>query len=172
MSDTQVDGFLSERRQRFWTCPDFADCAGVTPHKIRAEMRAHQMARKLRSAGFTPHKIHVQTLWISGLCPLVFIVLSSPLGLPLSFLSSVFWLDVMLLWYAVSTLRMVSMDFNIVTSWSDSENLPLQVPGRPSNMSALSFATERVSPATRGRILVSLCHVGQHLSGSFAAPFS
>ena len=59
-----------------------------------------------------------------------------------------------------------------LTRWSDSENLPLQVPGRPSKMSALSFATERVSPETRGRILMSLCHVGQYLSWSFAAPFS
>ena len=149
--------------------------AGFTPHKIRAELPSK--GSEGRCAGFTPHKIHVQTLWISGLChlgqcPLVFIVLSSSLGLPLSFLSSVFWLGVMLLWYAVSTLRMVSVDFNIVTRWSDSKNLPLQVPGRPSKMSALSFATERVSPAIRGRILVSLCHVGQHLSWSFAAPCS
>ena len=36
MYDTEVDGFLSERRQRFWTCPDFPDCAGVPPHKTSA----------------------------------------------------------------------------------------------------------------------------------------
>ena len=140
--------------------------AGFTPHKIRAELPSK--GSEGRCAGFTPHKIHVQTLWISGLCHLgqchlVFIVLSSPLGLPLCFLAGR---------YAIATLRMVFVDFNIVTRWSDSENLPLQVPGRPSKMSALSFATERVSPATRGRILVSLCHVGQHLSWSFAAPCS
>ena len=95
-----------------------------------------------------------------------------------------FWLDVMSClcvaryrhyeWspWTSNIVPVTVLPSSTLTRWSDSENLPLQVPGRPSKMSALLFATERVSPETRGRILVSLCHVGQHLSWSFAAPFS
>ena len=43
--------------------------AGVTSHK-KSELRPHQMARKCEVPVFTPHKIHVETLWISGLCHL------------------------------------------------------------------------------------------------------
>ena len=40
-----------------------------------------------------------------------------------------------------------------LTKWSDSENLPLNMPGRPFRESASSCATEHVSPETRAFML-------------------
>ena len=49
----------------FSPCPGFG---GHLAQKIRADTSSN--ASEVRGAGFTPHKIHVQTLWISGLCHL------------------------------------------------------------------------------------------------------
>ena len=53
--DTRVDGCLSGLSES-WDFPRFFGLCGSTPAQ-KSELRAHQMARKLRSGGFTPHKI-------------------------------------------------------------------------------------------------------------------
>ena len=54
----RVDGCLSGRSE-IWDFPRFFGLCGSTPAQ-KSELRAHQMARKLRSGGFTPHKIRAE----------------------------------------------------------------------------------------------------------------
>ena len=56
--DTRVDGCLSGLSES-WDFPRFFGLCGSTPAQ-KSELRAHQMARKLRSGGFTPHKIRAE----------------------------------------------------------------------------------------------------------------
>ena len=51
---TRVDDLFSN----IGTCPDFRIVREYP--RTKSELRAHQMARKLRSAGFTPHKIRAE----------------------------------------------------------------------------------------------------------------
>ena len=46
---------------KFFTCPDFPDCAGVPPHKIRAELSSNSSQLALRTDGLTPH-FHAELL--------------------------------------------------------------------------------------------------------------
>ena len=68
--DTRVDDLLPGRRLKIldltlWS--RFSGLCGSTPAQ-RSEVRAHQMARKLRSAGFTPQKNPSRALikWLSA----------------------------------------------------------------------------------------------------------
>ena len=49
---------------------DFRSARGDPAQKKKSELRAHQMARNCGVPGSLRTKIHVQTLWISGLCHL------------------------------------------------------------------------------------------------------
>ena len=155
------------------------------------------MSRKLRSAGFTPHKIRAESssnvsevaeCWVHSAQnprPDLMDFWTLPSGtvsprLHCGFLT--FWFTPIFLIFCFLAGRYVMslrgycgtryrhyewspLTSNIVpvtvlpsstlTRWSDSENLPLQVPGRPSKMSALSFATERVSPRENPCVPVS-----------------
>ena len=56
--DTRVDGCLSGRSES-WDFPRFFGLCGSTPAQ-KSELRAHQMARKLRNGGFIPHRIRAE----------------------------------------------------------------------------------------------------------------
>ena len=56
--DTRVDGCLSGLSEN-WDFPRFFGLCGSTPAQ-KSELRAHQMARNLRSGVFTPHKIRAE----------------------------------------------------------------------------------------------------------------
>ena len=53
--DKRVDGYFSGRTES-WDFSRFFGLCGSTLAQT-SELRAHQMVRKLRSGGFTPHKI-------------------------------------------------------------------------------------------------------------------
>ena len=54
----ELTGCLSGLSEN-WDFPRFFGLCGSTPAQ-KSELRAHQMARKLRSGGFTPHKIRAE----------------------------------------------------------------------------------------------------------------
>ena len=56
--DTRVDGCFSGLSES-WDFPQFFGLCGSTPAQ-KSELRAYQMARKLLSGGFTPHKIRAE----------------------------------------------------------------------------------------------------------------
>ena len=56
--NTRVDGCLSGRSE-IWDFSRFCALCGSTPAQ-KFELRAYQMARKLRNSGFTRHKIQVE----------------------------------------------------------------------------------------------------------------
>ena len=56
--DKRVDGCLSGPSES-WDFSRFFGLCGSTPAQ-KSELRAHLMARKLRSSGFTPHKIRAE----------------------------------------------------------------------------------------------------------------